>query len=106
MAGECPPDQTGIDVTGAGAMENSGASDTVLAMIQLGDHYHDIKGRVQRLRYIEVEPGGEIAWHSHGDRLGIIYMLEGTMIEHRSTCAVPIEHVAGDAIPEYGRRAH
>ena len=53
-----------------------------------------------RLRRLEVQPGGVVPWHSHGERPAIIYIVSGAITEYRSTCAVPIEHKAGEVTAE------
>jgi quercetin dioxygenase-like cupin family protein len=40
-----------------------------------------------RARRIVINPGGTIAEHSHADRPGIVYILEGSMTEHRGDVA-------------------
>ncbi|WP_374379645.1 cupin domain-containing protein [Dongia sp.] len=106
QAGSCPASQMGIDVTKPGPMEPKGVTDTVLAntdlskeMVALGDHQF-------RLRRLEVQPGGIVPWHAHGDRPAMIYVVSGTMVEHASNCAVPIVHKAGDVAPETHVTSH
>ena len=81
-------------------------TDTVLAstdlsqeMVALGDHQF-------RLRRLEVQPGGIVPWHSHGDRPAMIYIVQGEITEFASTCAVPILHKAGDVAPETHMTSH
>jgi hypothetical protein len=38
--------------------------------------------------------------HSHVDRPALIYTVRGTIIEYRSSCAVPITHSAGEVARE------
>ena len=45
-------------------------------------------------------------WHSHATRAANIYVISGSITEYRSTCAVPIEHSAGDVTAEFGPIAH
>lgn len=59
-----------------------------------------------RLRRLEIKPGGVVPWHSHGDRPAIIYVVEGEIYEHASTCAVPILHKAGEVAPEMHATSH
>lgn len=105
-AGECPADQVRENAVTTGPATHSGATDTVIASNMLGEMFTELDGREQRLRYLTVEPGGEIAWHDHMDRPAIIYILEGSILEYRNTCAVPIEHVAGDVANEFGTIQH
>ena len=53
------------------------------------------------------DPGGVVPWHTNDQRAATIMIAEGSITEHSSTCSVPIEHPAGEAIAEYGpNRAH
>lgn len=106
QAGECPANKVKADATGPGATANKGATDNVLAMIDLSKEPAAIQDRQFRLRRIEVQPGGEIAWHSHGDRPALIYIVSGTIVEHASNCEVPIKHKAGDVAPETHATSH
>lgn len=107
LAGECPADQViAGSMTGDGHMQNKAVTDTVLAVNQLGDYHDDLAERVQRIRFLTVDPGGEVAWHEHTDRPALIYVVEGSITEYRSTCAVPIEHKAGEVASELGPLAH
>ena len=65
----------------------------------LGDHKF-------RLRRLVVQPGGTVAWHSHGERPAIIYIVSGTIVEYRSTCAAPITHRAGEVATEIHTTQH
>ena len=105
MAGECPPDKTGVDVTKPGAMAPKDVTDTVIASIDLGAQYK-IDGRLLRMRKLVVQPGGIVPWHSHAERPANIYIVSGAITEYRSTCAVPIEHAAGDVTAEQGNVSH
>ena len=107
VAGECPEDQVvAASMTGDGHGENKGVTDTVLAVNDLGTYHPELASRVQRIRMLTVEPGGEVAWHGHEDRPALIYIVEGSITEYRSTCAVPIEHGAGEVAAEIGPLAH
>lgn len=107
LAGECPADQVVAGaMNGDGHMEGKGVTDSVLAVNELGDYHDDLAGRVQRIRFLTVEPGGEVAWHEHTDRPALIYIVEGAITEYRSTCAVPVEHKAGEVAAELGPLAH
>jgi quercetin dioxygenase-like cupin family protein len=65
-----------------------------------------VKGRLFRLRQLDIQPGGVVPWHSHGNRPAIIYIVSGETIEYASNCAVPIVHQAGDATPERVGTSH
>ncbi|MFO0992163.1 MAG: cupin domain-containing protein [Hyphomicrobiales bacterium] len=78
-----------------------GVVDQVIAMIPLSEETEvGAADRVFRLRRLEIQPGGEVPWHSHADRPAIIYVVQGSVTEYRNTCEVPVIHAAGTAIPE------
>jgi quercetin dioxygenase-like cupin family protein len=106
VAGQCPADKMGIDVTKPGAMQPKGVSDTVLASIDLAKEPARLNDRQLRLRRLVIEPGGIVPWHSHGDRPAIIYILSGEVVEYASTCTVPIVHRAGEATAERHATSH
>ena len=108
FAAGCPADKMVADGKGQmdQKMEAKDVTDTVLAstdlsqeMVALGDHQF-------RLRRLEVQPGGIVPWHSHGDRPAMIYIVQGEITEFASTCAVPILHKAGDVAPETHMTSH
>lgn len=106
LAGECPADKIGKNVTPAGATAPVGVTDTVLASIDLAEETIAAEGRNFRLRRLVIEPGGVVPWHSHEDRPALIYVVEGEIVEYASTCAVPILHKAGEVAPETHATAH
>jgi quercetin dioxygenase-like cupin family protein len=107
FAGECPAGQEVAGSMGAdGHTQNLRVTDEVLAVSHLGDHYPELAGREQRMRMLTIEPGGEVAWHDHADRPALIYVVSGEIVEHRSTCAVPIVHRAGEVAAELGPLMH
>ena len=105
MASDCPPGKIGTDVMKPGAMAPKDVTDTVIASIDLGRGYN-IDGRLLRMRKLVVQPGGIVPWHSHAERPANIYIVSGAITEYRSTCAVPLEHTAGDVTAEYGNLSH
>lgn len=107
FAGDCPDGhEVAGSMTGQGHDQNAGVTDSVLAMNRLGDFHPELAGRDQRLRLLTVEPGGEVAWHGHEDRPALIYVVSGEIVEHRSSCAVPIVHRAGEVAAELGPVMH
>jgi quercetin dioxygenase-like cupin family protein len=104
FAGECPAGKVGVDVTKPGPMASAGVTDTVIASIDLKDY--GFAGRALRMRRLVVMPGGVVPWHSHGERPANILIVSGAITEYRSTCAVPIEHKAGDVTAESGALSH
>ncbi len=81
-------------------------TDTVLSAIDLSKEPAGIAGRALRLRKLVVQPGGVVPWHSHGDRPAIIYIIDGTITEYASNCAVPIVHKAGEVARETSATSH
>lgn len=106
LAGECPADKMGTDVMQPGATAPKDVTDTELAAVDLAQEMVKLDGRRLRMRELVIQAGGEVPWHSHGDRPGLIYVLEGTMTEYSSGCSVPIEHKAGEVSREYGGESH
>ena len=105
VAGECPAGKMGVDVTPMSDMAAKDVADDVIGKIDLKDEKVGI-ARMFRLRRLEVQPGGVVPWHSHGDRPAIIYIVSGAITEYSSDCAVPIEHKAGEVSTETKGVAH
>lgn len=107
-AGQCPADQVVASGSGQqpGATAPTGVTDTVRGMIDLATEPSKIADRKFRLRRLEIQPGGEVPWHSHADRPAIIYIVAGSITEYSSDCAVPIVHVAGDVSVESAGVSH
>ena len=80
FAGECPADQA----------KANGATDTVLATIDLAKEPIKAEGRLQRVRKLVVAPGGVVPWHGDDDRPAPIYDIEGEINEYNANCSVPI----------------
>ncbi|WP_040164955.1 cupin domain-containing protein [Microbacterium gorillae] len=52
--------------------------------MDLGPEIVGMEGRHLRMRLITVEPGGVLGpMHDHVDRPGVVYVLSGTLTEHR-----------------------
>ena len=61
-------------------------------------------GHELRARRIVFAPGGTVAEHSHAERPGIVYVLEGSMIEHRGEAVRIVK--AGDTWVEDANTVH
>jgi quercetin dioxygenase-like cupin family protein len=61
-----------------------GVTITPLAAVDLGPEIEGMAGRQLRMRRIVMEPGGFFDLHSHKDRPGTVYVLEGTVTETRN----------------------
>lgn len=105
-AGQCPADQISADATKPVTTPAKGVTDTVLSAIDLSREPAAIADRKLRLRKLVVQPGGVVPWHSHADRPAIIYIVEGTITEYASNCAVPIVHKAGEVARETSATSH
>jgi hypothetical protein len=64
QAGQCPADKVTIDGQKPGATVNAGATDSVIASIDLAEEAPGLKEHALRLRRLVIEPGGTVAWHS------------------------------------------
>jgi quercetin dioxygenase-like cupin family protein len=108
MAGECPAGKMVASGQGqqAGATMPKDVTDTVLGAIDLAQEPAAIQDRQFRMRRLEIQPGGEVPWHSHEDRPAIIYVVQGEVLEYSSTCSEPILHRAGEVAVETHGVAH
>jgi quercetin dioxygenase-like cupin family protein len=105
-AGTCPAGQERADALTSGVSTPSQVTDTELAFVKLDDQIAGLDNRRLRLRRLVVKPGGVVPWHSHTDRPALIMTLSGGITEHRSNCAVPIVHRAGDVVEEVKGVSH
>jgi len=59
-----------------------------LAAVDLGPEIMGMDGRQLRMRIVTIEPGGVIGpIHNHIDRPGVVYILQGTITDHRNGVA-------------------
>lgn len=106
IAGECPAGKATPDGQRPGATANKGVTDTVIGSIDLAQEGPRLVDHKFRMRRLVVQPGGTVAWHSHGERPALIYIVSGKIVEYRSTCAVPITHRAGEVATEIHTTQH
>jgi quercetin dioxygenase-like cupin family protein len=106
FAGECPADQMRPGATQPVNYGPKGVTDKVLSQIDLAGEAIALKEHMMRVRRLEVQPGGIVPWHSHGDRPALIYIVSGEIYEHASNCAVPILHKAGEVARETHLTSH
>ena len=99
-AATCPAGQMRADARLSGEMMPAKVTDTELAFVALGGEIKGLDMRRLRLRRLVVQPGGVVPWHSHADRPALIMTVSGQITEYRSTCAVGIDHKAGEVTPE------
>ena len=70
------------------APETRGVTVKLLGTVDLGPEIDGMAGRQLRLRIVTIEPGGVFGqMHDHKDRPGIVYILEGTITDHRDGVA-------------------
>ena len=103
IAGQCAT--PGTNALANAPMMPKGVTDTVIASVDLGPEI-GVDGRQLRTRRLVVQPGGIVPLHSHKDRPALIYTLSGSITEYSTTCAVPIEHKAGDISREADGLSH
>ena len=66
------------------APETKGVTVKLLAALDLGLEIEGMAGRQFRMRMVTIEPGGVFGpIHDHKDRPGMVYILEGTITDHR-----------------------
>jgi quercetin dioxygenase-like cupin family protein len=106
LAGQCPADKRGVDVTKPSNAAAKDVTDKVLASIDLAKEKVALADHHLRIRKLEIKPGGIVPWHSHGDRPALIYIIKGEIYEYASNCAVPILHKAGEVASETSATAH
>lgn len=106
FAGDCPAGQMRADATKPVNYGPKAVTDMVLSQIDLGGEKLALKGHLMRVRKLEIQPGGIVPWHSHGDRPALIYVMSGEIYEHASNCAVPILHKAGEVAKETHATSH
>ena len=99
IAGQCPPGQEKTNALVDRATAPKDVTDDVLGSIDLGKEI-GVNGRDLRLRRLIVQPGGVVPFHSHEGRPALIITVSGEITEHRTSCAVPIVHRAGEVSRE------
>jgi len=104
----CPADKVVADGKGQ-KMVNFGpkdVTDMVVEATDLSAQKVGLKGYQFRARRLTVKPGGIVPWHSHNERVAMIYVVKGEIIEYASSCAVPIVHGVGDIARESKGTSH
>lgn len=68
--------------------ETKGVTAELLATVDLGPEIDGMSGRQLRMRMFTFEPGAVLGpLHDHRDRPGIVYILQGTITDHRDGIA-------------------
>lgn len=82
-----------------GAPETQGVTAELLATVDLGPEIEGMAGRQLRMRKVTFAPGGVFGpMHDHKDRPGSVYILQGTITDHRN--GVATEYGPGVGWPE------
>jgi quercetin dioxygenase-like cupin family protein len=87
------------------AHETKGVTVRQLAALDLGPEIEGMAGRQLRMRMVTIEPGGVFGpIHDHKDRPGMVYILQGTITDHRN--GVAKEYGPGVGWPEDKNTTH
>lgn len=85
--------------------ETKGVTVQLLSSMDLGLEIAGMDGRQLRLRLVTIEPGGVFGpLHSHQDRPGMVYILQGTITDHRNGIAT--DYGPGVGWPEDRQTLH
>jgi len=87
------------------AHETKGITVKQLAALDLGPEIEGMAGRQLRMRMVTFEPGAVFGpTHDHKDRPGMVYILQGTITDHRDGLAK--EYGPGAGWPEDKNTTH
>ena len=87
------------------APETKGVTVKLLATVDLGPEIEGMAGRQLRMRMVTFEPGSVFGpIHDHKDRPGMVYILQGTITDHRN--GVAKEYGPGVGWPEDKNTMH
>ena len=87
------------------APETKGVAVEVLATVDLAREIEGIERRELRMRMVTIEPGGVFGpIHEHKGRPGIVYILQGTITDHRN--GVATDYGPGVGWPEDRKTPH
>ncbi len=88
-----------------GAPETRGVTVKLLAALDLGAEIEGMAGRQLRMRMVTIDPGGVYGpMHDHRDRPGMVYILQGTITDHRN--GVSTDYGPGVGWPEDKNTTH
>jgi quercetin dioxygenase-like cupin family protein len=91
--------------SGQAAPETQGVTVELLATVDLGPEIEGMAGRQLRMRLVSFEAGGVFGpVHDHRDRPGIVYILQGTITDHRD--GVATDYGPGVGWPEDRNTTH
>ncbi len=87
------------------APETRGVAVEVLAAVDLAGEIEGMEGRQLRMRKVTIEPGGVFGpIHDHKGRPGTVYILQGTITDHRD--GVATDYGPGAGWPEDRSTTH
>nr|WP_285575211.1 cupin domain-containing protein [Geothrix limicola] len=87
------------------APETKGVTVKLLSTVDLGPEIKGMAGRKLRMRMVTIEPGGVFGpIHDHKDRPGTVYILQGTITDHRNGIAT--DYGPGVGWPEDRNTTH
>ena len=85
--------------------ETKGVTVKLLATVELGSEIEGMAGRQLRMRMVTIEAGGVFGpMHDHKDRPGVVYILQGTITDHRN--GVATDYGPGVGWPEDRNTMH
>jgi quercetin dioxygenase-like cupin family protein len=85
--------------------ETRGVTADLLATVDLGPEIEGMAGRQFRMRMFTFEPGSVLGpVHDHKDRPGMVYILQGTITDHRDGMAT--DYAPGVGWPEDRNTTH
>ncbi len=85
--------------------ETRGVTVQLLGTVDLAGEIEGMAGRQLRMRMVTIEPGGTFGpTHDHQGRPGIVYVLQGTITDHRD--GVATEYGPGPGWPEDRNTLH
>ncbi len=87
------------------SIETKGVTVQLLTSVDLGPEIDGMAGRELRMRLVTIEPGGVFGpLHDHIDRPGTVYILQGTITDHRN--GVATDYGPGVGWPEDRNTMH
>jgi len=87
------------------ALETRGVTVEALSTVDLGPEIEGMAGRELRMRRVTIEPGGVFGpVHDHVDRPGTVFILQGTITDHRD--GVATDYGPGVGWPEDRNTMH
>ena len=85
--------------------ETRGVTIELVGAVDLGGEIEGMTGRQLRMRLVTMEPGAAFGpLHDHNDRPGIVYVLQGTITDHRDGLAT--DYGPGPGWPEDRNTLH